>query len=93
MINIHLSINNPWAKENFKNLFCRGGKITKNMAWEFEIIRYSYTFAEFNTSYTVRQDHAGFDLEIGLFGYSMHFQIYDSRHWNYTNNCWEIYKE
>jgi hypothetical protein len=93
MISLHLSINNPWAKENFKNLFCRSGPITKHMAWEFEITRHNYTLAEFSTRYTVKQDHAGFNLELGLFGYSMHFQIYDGRHWDYTNNCWEVYED
>ena len=93
MISLHFSINNPWAKENFNSLFERAGEITKNMAWEFQIIRHGYTLAEFNVQYTVKQDHAGFSSVFGLFGYSIHLMIYDGRHWDYTNECWEVYKE
>ena len=93
MINLHFSIDNPWAKKNYKSLFCRSGEITKYTSWEFEIIRYNYTIADFGINYTVRQDHAGFSLSLGLFGYIIYFMMLDSRHWDNTNNCWEIYKE
>jgi hypothetical protein len=93
MFNLHFSINNPWAKEDFKNLFSRSGVITKNKAWEFEIIKHSYTLVELNIRYTVKQDHAGFNLVIGIGRYAMHFQIYDGRHWDYEHDCWEVYKE
>jgi hypothetical protein len=41
----------------------------------------------------VRQDHAGFDLEAGLFGYCVHFNFYDNRHWDYEKKVWETYEE
>ena len=91
MINLHFSIVNPWYKENFKNIHCRSGLITEHKAWEFQIIKYSYNVATFSFQWTVRTDHAGLELEIGLFGYSASLKIYDTRHWNYTQNTWEKY--
>ena len=41
--------------------------------------------------FTVKQDHAGVNLELGLFGYEVHFTFYDERHWNHEKNCWEKY--
>ena len=93
MINVRLAIDNPWAKENFKNLFNRSGLISENKAWEFEIIRHNYTIVDVGFTYTVRQDHAGPSLTCGLFGYSMEFKVYDTRHWSDLNNDWEVYKE
>lgn len=93
MFTIHLSLHNPWAKENFKNLWCRGGLLTKNKQWELEFLRHSHTFMELHVGYTTRQDHAGFTLHIALFGYCAEFSISDTRHWDYTNNCWINYGE
>ena len=88
-MNFHLSLRNPWYTENFKNLFNRFGRISENKTWEFEIARYSYTFAEISFHWTTRTDHAGVELEIGLFGYSASFKIYDNRHWDRKLNTWE----
>jgi hypothetical protein len=33
-------------------------------------------------NWTVRQSHAGLDIELGLFGYNIHFNFYDNRHWH-----------
>jgi hypothetical protein len=44
-------------------------------------------------NWTIRQSHAGLDLEVGLFGYNVHFNFYDNRHWNNEAGCWENYNE
>lgn len=93
MINIQLGITNPWYTENFENLFNRSGLIGKHKAWEFEVTRYSYDFAKISFRWTFRKDHAGPSLELCLLGYSVQFQIYDGRHWDYENGCWEVYKD
>ena len=92
MISLHFGISNPWHKENFANLWCADGSITKNKHWEFQIIRHAYDLLELHASYTIRQDHAGLKLVVGLFGYSIHFDLYDSRHWNCETNTWETYE-
>lgn len=39
------------------------------------------------------RDHAGLNFDISAFGLSIHFNIYDIRHWDYDNNKWKEYKE
>jgi hypothetical protein len=47
----------------------------------------------FHFNWTVRQSHAGLELEAGVFGYCIQFTFYDNRHWDYENNCYELYQE
>ena len=86
-------IKNPFVKYNdFKNIFAFSGNLSKNKAWEVEAYRFgSLLFKvaielEWNGS-----DHAGPKIEIALFGYVVAAQIYDTRHWDYTHNCWKLY--
>jgi hypothetical protein len=44
-------------------------------------------------NWTVRQDHAGLDIDLGLFGYNIHFNFYDNRHWNSEEGRWMRYTE
>ena len=91
MIHLSFALSNPRGKP-FANLWNRSGLITKNKAWEAEILQ-SRQIIGFQFGYTVRQSHAGLDLELGVFGYSISFQIYDTRHWNHITNNWDIYGE
>jgi len=43
----------------------------------------------FTTYWNRKMDHAGFIFEITLFGLSSHFQIYDTRHWDFYENNWK----
>ncbi len=60
--------------------------------WEVQLT----TFDEYNSYFKIlikwtRQcDHAGFNLTIELFSLYFCFQVYDSRHWNYGSNEYEI---
>ncbi len=51
------------------------------------------SLVSFNFNWTIRQSHAGLDIELGLLGYCVHFNIYDNRHWNHTEGRWMIYTE
>ena len=93
MLSLHLNISNPWARDDFVNLWHADGSITKHKHWEFETYRHSHDVAKLNIAITARRDHAGLHIDIGLLGYSACFDIYDGRHWDSTNNCWEIYGE
>lgn len=90
MININLTLRNPWS-DRFEHILARSGKITKNTAWEFEVYRCD-SIAELETRFTIREDHAGVFIGVGIFSYVLKFQIYDSRHWNYTTKTWEVYE-
>ena len=89
MINLRLSIVNPWSSL-WNAGWAWGGKITKNKSWECQIYRCN-TIAEFMFEFKTRQDHAGLRLEFGLLSWCLTFVVYDNRHWNYDKECWEIY--
>jgi hypothetical protein len=77
--------------DHFKNLGCISGRIGDHTAWELEHTYYSGSLFDIDTSWSVREDHAGLDITVGLFGYAIHFRIHDTRHWNYETEQWENY--
>lgn len=85
-------IKNPYCKNKFDGILCWHEKITKYKNWEFEII-YSdaYWFMlEFDLAFTGK-DHAGVRFNIGIGPFACELQIYDSRHWDYDTDTWEVY--
>ena len=91
MISINFNLRNPWSN-TFKNLWCCAYETPlKNKYVELEFTK-DFTLVSFMFNWTVRQSHAGLDLEVGLFGYNVHFNFYDRRHWDCDNNCWETHE-
>lgn len=90
MINFGFTIENPYS-DKFDAGWCWSGKLTKNKAWEVQAYR-SNVIVECEIRLTHRTDHAGFKIELGLFSFSFVAQIYDTRHWNYDTQNWEIYE-
>ena len=92
MISFNFTLRNPWSNR-FENLWCRVYATPfDNKFIELEVTR-DFTLVSFMFNWTVRQSHAGLDLEAGLFGYCVHFNLYDSRHWNSEKKAWETYEE
>lgn len=92
MISFNFNLRNPWSND-FKNLWCRSYKtLFKNKFIELEFTK-DFTLVSFMFNWTIRQSHAGLDLEAGLFGYCVHFNFYDIRHWDSEKKAWEIYGE
>ena len=90
MINLNFNIRNPWSQQ-FRNVWSRSfGTFFANKFIELEIYRDS-SILSFNFNWTIRQSHAGLDIEVGLLGYCFHFNFYDSRHWDYDKECYEKY--
>lgn len=90
MISFNCNIRNPWST-TFKNLWCRSYSTPfKNKFVELEFTR-DFTLVSFMFNWTVRQSHAGLDLELGLLGYCVHFNFYDCRHWNNETVSWEVH--
>ena len=89
MIYLSFGLSNPWGRP-FDNLWNRSGLITNYMAWEVELCVVK-TLIGFEINYTRRQDHAGLTVELTLFGRSISFQIYDTRHWNHKTGTWEVH--
>lgn len=89
MISFNLNIRNPWSN-TFKNLWYRAYKTPfKNKFIELEFTK-DFTMISFMFNWTIRQSHAGLDLEAGIFGYCVHFNFYDTRHWDTETASWEV---
>lgn len=90
MISLTFNLRNPWSN-TFNNLWSRVYDTPfKNKFIELEVTK-DFTLVSFMFNWTVRQSHAGLDLEVGLCGYCAHFQFYDSRHWDTETNSWVVY--
>jgi hypothetical protein len=79
-----LSLQNPFSKR-FDNIFSIDRKISKYKAIEVEVLKTPVVFC-ITTELSMRKDHAGLFLNLGLFGYEVVVSIYDTRHWNYEND-------
>jgi hypothetical protein len=79
---MRLVLRNPFYKQNkFKNLFWWHVHLFGHKYFEFEILRDNYYWVESEFEWTTKKDHAGTKLIFGIFGYSLCWTIYDSRHW------------
>ena len=88
MINFNFNVRNPWS-DKFKNLWSRSFATPfDNKFIELELYKDS-SLACININWTIRQSHAGLDIELGLLGYCLHFIFFDSRHWDYENSCYQ----
>jgi hypothetical protein len=92
MISLNLSIRNPYSQE-FKNIWNRVYDTPfKTKFIELEVYKDS-SIVSLSISWSIRQSHAGLDFEIGLLGYCVHCNLYDSRHWNYEAKRYYQYNE
>ena len=87
IISLRAQISLPF--EHFNNLGCLYGRIGKNMAWELEHTQYSGSLFDIDFSWSIREDHAGLEIGLGLFGYGVSFRMYDTRHWDYEKGCYK----
>lgn len=93
MIYLNLNIRNPRWSERFQSIKCwHGSTPFKHKYWEVQILK-NDNLLRFEFGFTIREDHAGANLELGLLGYEIHFTLYDNRHWNYEEGRWEIYDD
>jgi hypothetical protein len=91
MIKLNCSITNPWSSK-WDAGRAWGRKLTTTKAWECQLYR-SNVIIEAVFEFTTRQDHAGLRLEFGIASWCFTFNIYDTRHWNYAENCYQVYKD
>ena len=89
MIKLYFALNNPWPKENFKNLFSKNFRLTLHKYLEFEIYRYSNTLLEMNLEFTTKCSHAGLTVHVAVLGINAEVKIYDCRHWCEVTNQWQ----
>lgn len=89
MIKFNFCLSNPFGNNSYNTIFLKNGNITKNKFWEIEFHRNQRTLFSIGFTLTFKQSHSGLSFDFGLFGYWFMLEIYDNRHWNYDNNCWE----
>ena len=46
---------------------------------------------KFNLCWSRKTDHAGFEIGLDILSLMINFNIYDGRHWDHDNDCWEDY--
>jgi hypothetical protein len=80
MINFSFGLSNPFSSR-WNNIYSRSTTIGKHKAVEFEVYR-DTTIISLMFRLSARQSHGGVMLDIGLFGYTVSTQYYDTRHWN-----------
>jgi len=90
-MHFNISLHNIFNKKNkFKNIFSYYKPISKNKNIELELLYTNFTLFKLEIDlHFIARDHAGVLFELNLFGYEGSFKIYDSRHWDYENWCWE----
>jgi hypothetical protein len=92
MIAFSFDLVNPWSKR-WENVWCRAYKTPfKNKFVELELLKDS-TVVSVMVNWTIRQSHGGLGIVLGLFGYCVHFNFYDNRHWDYGKNQYEVYPD
>lgn len=93
MINFRFIVDNPWWGDRFDTIwFKAGGTPFKNKFWEIQLMKDS-TVLGLAIKLSTRCDHAGLEVELSLAGYSLNFNFYDNRHWNYAQGCYYVYSE
>lgn len=90
MIYFNFTLENP-----FSDQFSLGrtwyGVLSHHKAYEIRIGK-TDNIIGVALAFSIRRDHAGGMIELELFGRSFCAQYYDTRHWDYENNCWECEK-
>jgi hypothetical protein len=87
MLHIGFKLYNPFS-QRFKTLYYRNGFVTKHKGVELQLMETNYIL-EFEFSFTTRTDHAGINLDLSLFGYTLNLNMHDIRHWDHQNNTWK----
>ena len=90
MIVFNFCLSNPFSNR-WANIWNRAFELPiKHKFIELEAYK-DATIVSFMLRLTTRTDHAGLMIDLGLLGYSVSFQYYDSRHWNDDEGRYYIY--
>ena len=83
-------INWPFKEISQKDYFCEDWQLTKNKNLEIQLSRGGNSLVGIRFDFAPwGRDHAGATLELELFRHFFIINIYDRRHWDYENACWE----
>lgn len=79
-----------YRKSKYDTLWFYHGPLFEHKYLEMEFIRDNFYFFKAKLEGNWKRDHVGFDFELNLFTFAINIRFYDSRHWDYENNCWEV---
>jgi len=77
----------------FRSYWTTYKKITKNKNFESQLLYSENSWALCVLSWSRKTHHSGLSFRIGIFGLELHIKFYDSRHWDYKNNCYSNMNE
>ena len=89
MININFLISNQYSNR-WGSVWSKSGKPKNHKAWELAFYK-TNKFIEVCFCLNFNCDHAGLQTNFSLFGYTVEYSLYDTRHWDYDNDKWEVY--
>jgi len=92
MININVQLTNPFSTR-WKTIYYTSSPAPekgKYRVWEVQAFK-DNTIISFSFRWTMRTDHAGVELSVGLLGYSIMTTVSDTRHWDNDTNAWKVY--
>jgi hypothetical protein len=97
MIFFNFTIRNPFRVKDFPQIdyICYDRKITKNKCIKLQFTKWpaNRIFEVSLDTCWIGQDHGGIRFDLEVFGYFFNISLYDHRHWDYVNHCWEVYDE
>lgn len=91
MIDVNFRLSNPFCKR-WVTVFYKEKILANNKSAEIQVVK-DATVIIFGFRFSTRCDHAGVNLDIGLFGYSVMVSYNDTRHWNSKANRYYVYDD
>ena len=77
-------------RKEFKKYFSFYKQLSKYKNVEFEIFYSGDNIFQFQLDFCpIARDHGGLNINLTFLGFDAGFIIYDSRHWDYKNWCWQ----
>jgi len=93
LIYLGFTLSWPFKDISQKDYIVNTWKISKNKSLEVQFSRGGNSLLGADIHFApFGRDHAGLMLEIELFRHFFIINLYDNRHWDYENNCWEKYE-
>jgi len=81
LFELRAQLTNPFVLDVFKPLGTIFGPIGQHWAWELEHSFYPRALIDIDVTVSIREDHQGLKLTVGLLGYGVHLTVYDCRHY------------
>lgn len=89
MIHFNFGLSNPFT-HRWTTVYYKDFLFAKHKGGEIQVVK-DNTIVSFAFRFSTRTDHAGVSLDLGLFGFSVMLQYYDTRHWNEKEGRYYIY--